>query len=295
MLTLPWALRRFGKQVRRLNPDVTIVFRAVGSFLTALTSWKGRIIYESHQPRSTMNHPWIYRFMERRADAVVCLTKGDSLEFPKAKRVEVIHNFTEITPPHPAPLTAKRCIAVGRLCREKDFMRLLDIWALVIKQHPDWHLDIFGEGEERPILERRIHELHLGSSVELKGLAENIVEEYLNSSMLIVTSKTEGFSIVIAEAMMCGLPIVSLDCPYGPREVMAEEGEATNGCDCKTGFLVPCRNASSNKLMADCISALISSPALRKEKGQAALRRATLFRPAPIMAQWLRIFKSILT
>ena len=295
MLTLPWALRRFNNQVKRLNPDVTIVFRAVGSFLTALTSWKGRIIYESHQPRSTMNHPWIYRFMERRADAIVCLTKGDALEFLKAKRIEVIHNFTEITPPHPAPLTAKRCIAVGRLCKEKDFMRLLDIWALVMKQHPDWHLDIFGEGEERPILERRIRELNLGSSVELKGLAKNIVEEYLDSSMLIATSKTEGFSIVIAEAMMCGLPIVSLDCPYGPREVMAEADEAIDGCDCKTGFLVPCRNASSNKLMADCISALISSPALRKEKGQAALRRATLFRPAPIMAQWLRIFKSILT
>ena len=322
MLTLPWALRRFDRQVKRLQPDIAVVFRAVGSFLTALTSWKGKIVYESHQPRSTMNHRWIYSFMERRADAVVCLTKGDAREFGKARRVEVIPNFTDIRPDAPASLDARRCIAVGRLCKEKDFMRLLDIWKTVAESHPGWRLDIFGEGEERRALEERIVQLRLGDTVTLKGTTDNIVKEYLDSSMLLVTSRTEGFSMAIAEAMACGLPVVSLDCPYGPREIMGavadgftvgrlcgyavertDDKETLDRFSCAPGYLLPLsipeddRSATAmtaaDRLMAACISALIDSPALRREKGRAALQRAASFRPAPIMAQWLKLFRGL--
>lgn len=324
MLTLPWALLRFDRQVKRLCPDITVVFRAVGSFLTALTSWKGKIVYESHQPRSTMNHRWIYSLMERRADAVVCLTQGDAREFGKARRVEVIPNFTDIRPEPPAPLDTRRCIAVGRLCKEKDFMRLLDIWKTVAESHPGWRLDIFGEGEERHALEGRIVQLRLGGTVTLRGNTDSIVKEYVGSSMLLVTSRTEGFSMAIAEAMACGLPVVSLDCPYGPREIMGgvlwsygcadrrSDGDAVERIDdeetldrfsCAPGYLLPLSipeddrsttaTATVDRLMAACISALIDSPALRREKGRAAMQRASSFRPAPVMAQWLKLFRGL--
>lgn len=117
-------------------------------------------------------------------------------------------------------LSSKKIISVGRLSPEKGFEDLIDIMPGIIKKYPEWSLHIFGEGYLRPILETRINELGLQNKVYLRGNTKQIQKEYLDASLFVLSSKYEGFAIVILEAAACGLPIISYDCPNGPGEIL---------------------------------------------------------------------------
>lgn len=253
----PLAVMRFNSMMRELNPGVVMVFRAVGAFLAATTSWKGKMVYESHTPLEAMNHKWVYPMMMRRVEGVVCLTEGDSLNFGSVNNVWVVPNYCTLPTPDSVPdYGSKRVVCLGRDCWEKDFGRLHRLWQRVQERHPDWQLDIHHN-------------------------TKDVTAAYLGASIYVMTSRFEGFPMVLVESMTCGLPVVALDCNYGPREII-EDGQ--------TGFLIP---KDDDEMFVRKLCYLIENEDERRRMGQAARESVKRFNRTDVMRQWLKIFADI--
>ena len=274
-------LYAFRKTVREINPDITIYTWVMGAFLAAFSGWKGKSIYEAHRARPTMKHQWIVSLMEQKVDAIVTLTRQDTKDYPHAKCVTLIPNFTSLHLETPSDCTEKRCVSIGRMIDVKNFSRLLDIWKLVSEKHSDWHLDIVGEGPEKEALLQKITRLNLSGNVTLHKATKDVVQYYVNSSIYLMTSRFEGLPMVLIEAQTCGLPIVSLDCDYGPRHII-EDGV--------NGKLIP---YNDDEAMANAICELIENQDIRQEMGNAALKASLRYKPENIMNMWLELFDEI--
>lgn len=124
-------------------------------------------------------------------------------------------------------------LAVGRLEHQKGFDILIDIWKVFSKNKPHWKLKIVGDGSMVDLLAMKIKKLCLENTIELVGKSDKIDEYYKSSDVLVVTSRYEGLPMTMLEAKSWSMPIVSFDCPTGPKELIE------NGCD---GFLVPFGN-----------------------------------------------------
>jgi len=221
-----------------------------------------------------------YHSIEKNADLVVTLTEDEKRNWRKAKRVEVIPNFSSMTIMHTNKLDSKRVIAVGRLHEEKGFERLLDIWKSVVAKHDDWQLDIFGEGRLKDKLIDIIRIEHI-KNVILHRNTPNIEKQYANSSICCVTSLYEGFSLVILEAMRHGVPCIAYDCPNGPRNIINDQ---------LCGYLIKDGDKDS---YVEKLCILIENESLRKRISEAAIERAKHFNKEKIMLQWKRIIEII--
>lgn len=146
---------------------------------------------------------------------------------------------------------AKRIISVGRLCYAKNFELLADVAKIVLNKHPDWQWDIYGEGRHRESIEQRIAENGLIGRLNLMGVATDIYDRYGGYAMQVMTSRYEGFPMVLLEGMACGLPLVSFDITTGPNKIIR---------DGKNGFLVKPYDIEG---MAAQICALMERPELR--------------------------------
>lgn len=273
--------KKVRKAVKELKSDIVICSGLLGNILFATNHFDCKTIYESHGPRFQMMLKFLLPRVERRCDAIVTLTKGDKDEYKIAKRVEVIPNFTKMKSTEFASLSEHRCLAIGRLSYEKNFPRLLNIWAKVVNSHPDWHLDIVGEGLLEKEIKETISRLGLEKSVSLLPPATDVAKYYKQSSVLLVTSLFEGFSMVIIEASVYGLPTVSVDCNYGPREIIE------NG---KSGILTP---YESDDAMAEAIIRLMDDEQGRKTMGEYARKLSSMYQEEQIMKQWTDLFASL--
>ena len=166
------------------------------------------------------------------ADAVVAVSEGIAAEiergiWPRPRLLEVIHNpvidRTDLDAAMAAPrrITPTRMISLGRLERQKGFDLLLDAVA-TLDAGLDWSLDIWGEGSERQRLQRQIVDLGLEHRVQLRGNAQRPLETLRNYGLFVMASRWEGFGNTLVEAMAMGLPVIAVDCPYGPREILLQ-------------------------------------------------------------------------
>lgn len=277
LVSVPKVLYIYNKKVRAIAPDVVVHFRAMGAMLTVFSSWRGYTVFEAHTARQFSNHRWLYPLMERRADVVVCLTSGDAKNYSRAKRVEVIPNFARTS--HEASIVREnRCLFVGRLCPEKDPLRLLRLWKEIVGRHPGWKLDICGEGELDKGVRAEIVRLSIEDSVQMHGHVSDVSRMYAQSAMLLLCSQTEGLPMVLIEAMRNGLPVVSTDCPYGPADIVE------NGAN---GFLLPMNDDTA---FVDAVSVLIEDDVLRKEMGRKALESSARFSREVIIRRWIELF-----
>lgn len=172
----------------------------------------------------------------------------------------------------------KTVLAVGRLHEQKGFDLLLQAWQPIEKHYPEWQLRIVGEGPKRAELETQVRELTLRHAI-IAGRTENVADEYSSASLFVLSSRYEGFSLVLAEAMWCGTPCVAFNCPQGPAELLADG----------RGWLV--ENGNVEKLTQQIVYA-ISHPeeaAARAQKAQ-AFAQAT-YSEAAIMPLWIRIIE----
>lgn len=212
-------------------------------------------------------------------DKVVVLTSQDLVSFKsKRKNVIKINNFTSIIPTRRGELKSKKVISIGKLNSQKGFDMLIDVWEIVSTFYPEWVLEIFGEGEWENILRNKIERKGLTNQIKLKGLTSNVEEELFRSSIYVMSSRFEGFGIVLIEAMSCGLPVISFDCEAGPREIV-EDGIS--------GFLVKPGNIEE---LAKRIIFLIENPTVRMEMGFNAFNRAKFFSKNAILSQWEELF-----
>lgn len=280
--TLPESLRifaqacwRYNRLIRTLHPDVCFYAWILGALLLCTSLHPGRKIYEQHSAYDITPYKPLLRWMQRRADTVVCLTQGDARNFTVARQVRVIPNFTPIPTIQVSDYTVHRAVAMGRLIEVKGFDRLIDAWSQVIGQHPDWQLDIYGEGEWRKRLQQQIDQLHLGHSIHLCGITQHVSETLAQYSLQLVTSHNEGHPMVLCEGQAVGLPAICFDFQYGASEVIVGD---------RNGWLIP-----QDNLPAFCkaLHSAMSDSDLLQQKGIQARQLAQRFSPDTLFPLWI--------
>ena len=220
----------------------------------------------------------------RYSDSIVTLTERDKLYWLKGTRHK--SQITAIANPCPYPIqnyikekNTKTVLAVGRLTYQKGFDLLLESWVEVSKLMPDWKLKIVGEGEDRARLTEFIEKNELNNSVELLYNTENISQYYKQAEVYCLSSRFEGFPMVLLETLAFGLPVVSFDCDTGPAEILDNTGS----------LLVPKENTS---LLALSLVELMNDDEKRKSISLKSKEKAKEYQTENIINQWVRILES---
>lgn len=216
----------------------------------------------------------------KKLERFVTLTEEDCSHWPELHNKTVIPNFIPEYKGNFATLDSKTAIAVGRYSWEKGIDLLINAWALVAQKHPDWQLNIYGAGNYTPFQELA-KEKGIEDKVHCNPASKEIYKKYQESSIFILSSRHEGFGLVLLEAMSVGLPPVSFACPCGPKNIIE------NGVD---GILAKNENIQE---LADGICFLIENPDKKKEIAQKAIIKAQQFPPDEIMQQWINLFENL--
>ena len=169
--------------------------------------------------------------------------------------------------------------ALRRLDYQKSFDRLIEAWKIVHSMAPDWRLDIFGQGEWKELLQKQIADAGLEECCAINAPTNDIVGEYVASSMIVMSSHYEGFPMVLIEGMACGLPAVSFDYKCGPRDIIRD------GVD---GYIASDGDVDD---LAQGILLLIKDGQLRRDMGQAAREVVRRFSLDSVMEKWLSVYK----
>lgn len=284
--------KRLAERIRQIQPDIIICTTA--DHIDSLGKLKGFIpvVVESHSicirtiedGKCWMRRKW-YRFRYLRAlskvDVVVALTEGDAAEWRKVHpHVVIIPNIVHLNNGPVSTLENKKVIFVGRFDYQKRPMEMIHIWEKIHAQHPDWQLDIYGEGEQQQELEDMVRSSSM--NIVLHQPTELIFDCYREGSILVSTSLFEPFGLVIPEAMSCGLPVVSFDCPYGPASIIS---------DGENGYLIPDGDEAA---YANKLSLLMSNRELRDKMGAAGIMASKRYEANRIMPQWNQLFGRLL-
>ena len=215
---------------------------------------------------------------------LVVLTNSDARGWRQHfKNVTVIPNPVTLYPDviDDIPKDPGRIIYVGRFNHEKRIDRLITAFSMIADKYPDWHVDIFGDGNEKENLVHQIDEMKLKDCVIIHEPTKAIYDEYKRSEMLVLCSEHEASPLVLVEAMACGVPCVSLDCPNGPREIIM---------DGETGLLA--KDGDVNDL-ASKIEWLIVHDVVRKEMGRKARVFAASRKQDVVMGQWEKLYMGL--
>ena len=224
---------------------------------------------------------WKMDKLVKQLDALVLLTQHDADSWNGLTKTVVIPNSLPFFPEKPSTCNQKQVIFVGRLNEQKGLEYLIETWKRVHQKHKDWILQIYGDGEQRELLLHLISEAKLKDAVVVNHSTRQIMDKYLESSIFLLTSRFEGFGMVLIEAMACGVPVVSFDCPWGPADIIK------NGED---GFLVEYLNTTE---AAEKVVQLIESPELRMKMGIRARENVQRYSRNTVMKQWIELFYSL--
>lgn len=290
-------VRKLRRLFKRQKPDCVLGMMTTSSILSvaAARNLKCKVIATEHTypPTQQLSESWLKlrRWAYPRADAVVALTTGTAAwlnEHVPNSMLSVIPNSVRWpladTEPQVVPPEKKgrfRLLAVGRLHPVKGFDVLINAFALLAPYFPNWDLAIVGEGGERERLQAQIDELLLGDRIKLVGRVGNMSDWYQQSDLYVLSSRTEGLSNTLLEAMAYGLPSVAFDCETGPREIIRP------GLD---GVLVS--PTEDHEALAAYLSDLMAHPLKRTALGRRAMDVRDRFSAARIMAQWEQLLQS---
>lgn len=232
------------------------------------------------------------RWAYPQASAVVALTSGTAnwleehvpgsnvVVIPNSVRWPLEANDPVLTPP---PRDGRlRLLAAGRLHPVKGFDLLITAFQSIARYFPDWDLVILGEGDSREALENQVQDAGLADRVSMPGRVGNVGDWYLESDMYVLSSRIEGLSNTLLEAMASGLAAVAYDCETGPREIVR------NGID---GVLV--NPVGDHEALAAHLSDLMAHPAQREAYARRAVDVRDRFSTARIMALWGHLFEPL--
>lgn len=213
-------------------------------------------------------------WIESKYEHIVVLNKDEAM-YVQTNNAVVIPNPIDPTNLQ-AHLNNKQVMAAGRISPVKGFDQLIEAWKTVHQKAPDWTLHIYGDnyGSTQQELEALILHYQLQDVIQFKGAVDHIPEIMTNYNIYALTSVTECFPTVLLEALNVGLPIVSYDCPHGPRNIIIE-GE--------NGLLVQDQNT---KHFAEQLLMLIKNPHKQKEFGKHAKHRIIKFSTENVMKKW---------
>ena len=291
-----FAVRKFVKSECKSMDSVIISQNFFSNALIWLSGAASRTIGCEHFKYDV--YPALIRFVRnciyRRFKHIVCLTDRDSKRFSRHLRenqVLTIPNMVVSNDSVEVDISSKTMIAVGRLAPQKGFDMLVHAMKQVVQKHGDWTVNIFGEGEQKGELEGLIKDFGLEENISLKGYSKDLVQEFSQSSFFVLSSRFEGFPLVLVEALGLGMPCVAFDCPEGPSVLLEAGG----------GILVPfdkgCRFSNSVGFkknvenLSKSILYMIENPDYRREciKHRDVIRRE--LSPEVICQKWMKLFE----
>ena len=215
-------------------------------------------------------------------DKLVVLTTDAVSEWSELTNIRMIPDPLALKTNKRSPLTSKRVVTIGRYSYEKGYDILLKIWSVVEKKCIDWQLEIFAMGDPTPYV-KMMDDLSIDKKrCHLNSSVVDVEEEYLKSSILVQPSRTEGFGLVLIEAMSCGLPVISFDCENGPRSIISH-GE--------DGFLIPPFDID---LFSETIVRLMNEPDLRKRMGENGQKKSQCYQIESVGKQWKQLFDELM-
>lgn len=285
-------------ELMRLRPDITISLlrreinfindikdgsRKIGELHINRANYRNFEANDSNIIKNIFAKFWSDNLLShlKKLDTLVVLTEKDRDAWTELSNVVAIPDPLSFFPASVSPLTEKRVVAIARYSHEKGIDLLLKAWAIAENKTDDWRLDIFGDGD-RTAYEHLIDDLSIDRSrCQLHGRTNNVEQEYVNSSLFVLSSRFEGFGMVITEAMACGLPVVSFDCPWGPRSIISNHED---------GLLVENGDVAA---LAEGLSSMINDNSLRQSMHNAGLRNVQRFNINQIAEQWKSLFESI--
>ncbi len=280
--------QRLDETIQNIAPDI-IVTTTTGE-ISLLLKLKRRIplIIESHggydhlidYPYESLWHKiniYLLRKRLHKVDAIISLTENDANKWRNEyKNVHVIPNIVHLNITNVfSTCIEKRVIFVGRLAKQKGLPELFSIWSAVHEKHPEWELDIYGEGDFKSLL--RNDKSLQGKNINFFDPVSDIHSRFIKSSILILTSEYEPFGLVIPEAMSCGLPVISFE-GDGPCSIITEG---------KDGFII---NNRSVKDFVDKLSYLMDNLKMRQHMGDTAIKSSLRYKADFIMPKWLELF-----
>jgi len=226
---------------------------------------------------------WMHSLLSnlKRLDRLVVLTEKDKETWVELNNVSVIPNPLSFKSIVTSSQSEKRVISVGRYCHEKGYDLLLSAWAKVQDACPEWQLFIFGDGD-RTEYERLLGLMNIDNRrCILKGRTSDIQSEFVKSSLAVCSSRFEGFGLSIVEAMSCGLPVVSFDCPWGPRSIILNYED---------GILVDKENSIA---LADSLIMLMQDNERREIMSKNAIKNVQRFDIEKIAPKWKSLFEEV--
>lgn len=287
--------KKLTNELMRIRPDITISLlrreinfineikdgsKKIGELHVNRANYRNFEAGDSNAIKNMFAKYWMRNLVShlKRLDRFVVLTEEDKASWTELDNVEVIPDPLAFDIDKASPLTNKRVIAVGRYVYQKGFDLLLQAWAKVEKRHNDWELAIYGMGDRTPY-EQIIEKMHIDRNrCHLNGPTDDIKQEYLNSSLFVFSSRFEGFGMVLIEAMACGLPVISFDCPCGPKDIVRYQED---------GLLVPSGDVAE---LSDAIHQLLSDDALRHEMAKKAIVNVRRFQLPEIAERWKNLY-----
>lgn len=220
-------------------------------------------------------------YYARRYDRIVGLTERDVHLWGDPVNMTYIYNPLSFRSERKSTTANKEIIAVGSFTPAKGMDQLVEAFGRIAHRHADWHLSLYGQGQDYGLLQELIEKYDIRKQVSVNEPYPHIGEKLTEAGIYAFPSRSDGFGLVITEAMECGLPCVAMDCECGPREIVS----------LRTGLLVPPQDIDA---FAAALERLMDDAPLRRSMGEAAQREVVRFYPDNIMPQWLRLFETLI-
>ena len=287
--------RMLTQYLMELRPDITVsITRREINFLTKIKDGSKKVA-EIHFARTFYRqfhssilpkraNKWISKIWMnnlirnlKQLDRFIVLTNEDKQNWTELDNVSVIPNFVTSVSMGKSDCNLKRVIAVGRYSWQKGFDMLINAWQTVYKSHPEWLLDIYGDGDS-DAYQTIADNLGLSSVVRCNTAIRDIHKEYIRSSIFVLSSRYEGLPLVLIEAMGAGLPVVAFSCPCGPKDLIVEG---------HNGLLV--ENGNVQQLAAQLLY-LINHECDRKSMGEKAVESVNCYTKDIVMKRWVELF-----
>ena len=286
--------------LKKEKPDILISTFGLEMPVVAEVKFGGKRILEYHFSKNSKfkefkyNHRnilWFFlehvrckmnSFYIRRYDKFVVLTGQDRKLWNMKNNIEVIPNFisNDILFSEYSQYS-NIVIAVGRFSVQKGFDRLLEIWRKVQDYSKDWKLLLVGNGECEGLLREKIEKYNLSDSVQLEQSTTRIYDFYKKAAIYVMTSRYEGFPMVLLEAKAFGLPTIAFDCECGPQEIIK---------DGKNGFLI--KDDDEDDFIKKLLL-LIQNSELRKKMSDNMLQGLDAYSEKNVMKQWIDLFDNL--
>ncbi len=287
--------------IGRFNPDVTVAVAGMSvDLLPSLADGSAKVLEFHYTKNFLVNFvkglssirfrqlhllkmrylQWLLARQSRKYDRFVGLTRRDVGLWGNPRNMTYIHNPLSFRSDVKSTCLEKRIISVGSWTPAKGMDQLLEAFGPLAKEYPDWRVDLYGSGQDESLLRSIIARYGMESQVGLNAPVRNIGEKLAQASIYAFPSRSDGFGLVITEAMECGLPTVAMDCPCGPCEIVTPA----------TGIVVGEGDIASFR---SALKKLMDDPDLRARMGRAASVEVARFYPDAIMPRWLDLFKSL--